>query len=179
MGAFSEIIASTGMFSRGYAQLLLKDVKPEIFARKPRFAGATGTTIVDTNHPAFVFGHLGLYPARVFSLTGGDPKPVEAPAGWNDLFKAGVECRDDVDGTIYPSMEQITTQFFKAHEAAANYLRTLDDAKLLAVNPNEAMRERFPTVGALVSFLMSGHVMSHMGQISAWRRCFGLSSAMG
>lgn len=179
MGAFGQVIADGGVFSRGYAQLVLKDVKQEIFARKPRFQTSTGMTVVDANHPAFLFGHLSLYPTRIFTLTGADGKAIEAPGAWNDLFKAGAECKDDPEGRIYPAMDLITAQFFKAHDAAVAHLRTVDDAKLLAPNPNDASRDRFPTVGAIAAFLVSGHVMVHMGQISTWRRCFGLPSAMG
>jgi hypothetical protein len=32
-------------------------------------------------------------------------------------------------------------------------------------------------VGALVSFYLGGHVMNHVGQLSAWRRAMGLPSA--
>lgn len=179
MGAFAQVIADSGVFARNYAQVVLKDVTPEIFARKPRFQTSTGVTVVDANHPAFLFGHLSLYPSRIHTLTGTDGSAIEAPAGWNDLFKAGAECKDDVEGTIYPKMAVITAQFFKAHDAAVAYIRTLDDAKLLAQNPNEGSRDRFPTIGALASFLFSGHVMMHMGQVSTWRRCFGLASALG
>ena len=45
-------------------------------------------------------------------------------------------------------------------------------------NPAEGrMKELFPTIGAVSAFLLSGHQMSHFGQISAWRRFVGLGSA--
>lgn len=175
MGAFGETLASMGVFSAGYLKMLLKDVRPADFGRKPNFAGK----VIDTNHPAFVWGHLGLYPTRVISLTGGDGKAIEALAGWNDLFKAGAECRDDAAGTIYPAMDALVAQFNRAHDAAVAHVRTVPDEVLAQPNPNEQSRDRFPTVGALCGFLLSGHVMVHAGQISAWRRCMGLASAMG
>lgn len=178
MGAFAESIASSGVFSRNNAEMMLKGVTPEIFARKPRFDTPGGGTIVDANHPAFLFGHLALYPTRAFALTGADGKHVEAPASWPDLFKAGVACHDDPHRSIYPDMQTITSQFLKSHDAAVAHIRGLDDALLAKANPNEQSRDRFPTVGALCSFLLSGHVLIHMGQISTWRRCFNLPSAM-
>ena len=38
-------------------------------------------------------------------------------------------------------------------------------------------RELFPTLGAVVAFYLAGHVMNHLGQLSAWRRCIGLPPA--
>ncbi|MCC6676336.1 MAG: DinB family protein [Phycisphaerales bacterium] len=178
MTAFSECLASAGRFGRGYAKILLAGIEPGRFARKPRFETSAGVKVVDTNHPAFIFGHLSLYPARLFTLLGADAKSVEAPAAWGDLFKAGAACRDDVDGTIYPAMEAITTRFFSAYEAAVEHVKSVPDDVLARVNPNEQARDRFPTIGVLVNFYLNGHVMMHMGQVSAWRRCVGLPSAM-
>lgn len=179
MGAFGEALAAMGTFAGGYAELILKDVRAQQFARKPRFETPGGGTVVDTNHPAFNFGHLALYPHRAFSLTGASGAHIEAPAAWQDLFKAGAPCLDDPSGTIYPAMNVLTEAFFKHHKAAVEHIRSVGDDVLAGVNPNEAARSRFPTVGAAVGFLLHGHVMVHMGQLSAWRRCFGMPSAMG
>lgn len=178
MSAFSECLSAAGRFSRGYAKILLAGIEPARFARKPRFETAAGMKLVETNHPSFVYGHLSLYPARLFTLLGEEARAVETPAAWTDLFKAGAECRDDAEGTVYPAMEAITTQFFRSYESAAELVRGVADEVLARENPNAQARDRFPTIGALVNFYLSGHVMMHMGQVSAWRRCVGLPSAM-
>lgn len=174
MGTFSDTLSDLTKFSTGYADLLLKGIDPKIAARKPRF----GSTVVDTNHATFVIGHLAIYPVRVFAMTGGDGSSVECPAGWMDLFKPGAPCLDDPEGTIYPSLEAVAAQYMKGYKAAAEYLRTVPDAMLATANPNEQQRGRFPTIGTLLSFYTLGHVMMHLGQLSAWRRCYGLPSAM-
>lgn len=174
MGAFSDTLCDLTKFSCGYADLLLKGIDPKIAARKPRF----GATIVDTNHPIFVFGHLAIYPARVFAVTGADSKSVDVPTTWTDLFKAGVACQDDPEGTIYPSLEAVASQFMKGYKAVAEHLRSVPDSVLATPNPNEQQRGRFPTIGTILSFYTLGHVMMHLGQVSAWRRCYGLPSAM-
>lgn len=179
MGAHGQSIATLGDFSAMYAQGLLKDLRPEQAARKPHFATPGAGTVVDTNHPVFLFGHLSLYPTRVWAVAGLGEGKHEAPAGWNELFAAGVECKDDAAGTIYPSLAAVTERFFASHAAACAAVREMDDALLARENPNERSRARFPTIGALFTFVLSAHVMVHMGQISAWRRCFGLPSAMG
>ena len=180
MGAFGESLAAIGIFSKGYGEVLLKGIAPEIAGRKPRFQTAEGLKVIDTNHPSFVFGHLALYPCRAWVMTGaGDGGSVQAPSAWNDLFAAGVECKDDVEGTIYPKLDELAAKFFSAQDAACAYVRTLDDAVFARENPNEKMRSRFPTVGTALTFLLAAHPMMHFGQISTWRRCYGLPSAMG
>ena len=57
------------------ADALLKDVPDDRFAR---FAAPGGATI-EANHPAFVYGHLALYPARVFAAAGLDASSVAPP----------------------------------------------------------------------------------------------------
>ena len=49
--------------------------------------------------------------------------------------------------------------------------------RFLLENPNERMRAKFPTNGAMLAFYVGGHFMLHMGQLSAWRRAVGLGPA--
>ena len=171
---FAETLVRGGRISLGLADRLLADIKPETFARKPRFGG----TVVNTNHPAFVFGHLALYPARWLSDAGLDPKPAVTPVGFQ-VFAAGQECRDDEAGTIYPPMKEIVETFKRVHTAALDQLGTLSDDKLRAPNPREGrIREMFPTLDGVLMFYVTSHMMMHLGQVSAWRRCFGLGSVM-
>jgi hypothetical protein len=39
------------------------------------------------------------------------------------------------------------------------------------------MRELFPTIGSVQAFYCGGHMMMHLGQMSAWRRMEGLGTA--
>src|SRR4051812_16778783 len=102
MGQHLDLVLQGAKRSRAFADKLLAGIKPEQAASKPRFETKAGLTIVDTNHPVFVFGHLSLYPARIMKFGGLDGSAVAAPAGWEDLFKAGVLCHDDPEGKIYP-----------------------------------------------------------------------------
>lgn len=172
MGFVADMILSSAKRSRAYAERLLKDVAPAQFARKPCPGGVT----IDTNHPAFVYGHLVLYPHRIMTIAGQDGSAIAPPGGWEDLFKAGVPCQDDPEGTIYPSMEQITAHFFRATDAALNAVAALPDDAFGAVNPEARSREFLPTVGNAALFLLNNHVMMHLGQVSAWRRCIGLGA---
>ena len=71
---FIETILRGGRVSLGLSDRLLADIKPETFASKPRF----GSTIVNANHPAFVFGHLATYPVAWLSVCGLAPVPAAA-----------------------------------------------------------------------------------------------------
>lgn len=178
MGQAFERIVVASRRGRMLAEKMLVGVTVQTFARKPRFETTSGTKVIDCNHPAFVFGHLSLYPARYYTLLELDPAPVTAPAEFTDLFKAGVECKDDPEGRIYPAMDAITKAFFSGHDAAYEKLLTLDDSALERATPDERYRASFPTVGIALTFMLNSHIMMHMGQVSTWRRCFGLPSAM-
>lgn len=175
MGSIGRAIAAAGQFSVMYGEAMLKDVRPELFARKPTIGGR----VIDCNHPAWVYGHLAIYSSRMCEMTGMDIGPCAKPAGWDDLFKNGTECRDDPAGTIYPQMEALTSHFLSGYKHVLARLPEVSDDVLVRANPSGGrMGELLPTVGAVAAFLLSGHPMSHLGQISTWRRCVGLGSAM-
>src|SRR5262245_36371116 len=174
MQRIGTLIAQSATLTPMYADRLLAGIAPENFARFAR----PGGTVVKSNHPAFVFGHLSLYPARVMQHCGKPVGVAQPPAGYEALFKNGVECQDDPSGTIYPPMKDMTKFFFDAYNAAIGAVAGADDEALTAPNPAEGrMRELFPTVGAVLIFYLTGHTQSHFGQISAWRRMMGLPPA--
>lgn len=163
------VLVPLARFSLSYADLLLKDVRATDFAKKPKG--------IDTNHGAFVYGHLANYPDRLCELVG-QPHHAKPDQKFVDLFAAGKPCLDDADGTIYPAMEVIVSRFKSRHEAVLSVLAETPDEVFGRANPNERMKERFPTIAIACNFLVSGHMMLHLGQMSAWRRCMGLASAM-
>lgn len=172
-----SIIAAAGQIGFNTATQMLDGIDPERFARLP--LGEIG--VVPTNHPAWAYGHLGLYGPTVLKSLG-DQDAAEkhaAPKGWDALFGMGSECRDDPDGSIYPPMSKIVGQFTRSHEAMLAAIQAADDAAFEKAQPNEKMRDRFPTVGASVAFMLTTHVALHVGQVSAWRRMEGMGTALG
>jgi hypothetical protein len=111
-------------------------------------------------------------------FAGLDSTPFAAPTGWEEIFKAGVPCHDDPEGKIYPKLDVVAAQYFKSTDAMFAALEKTDDKVLLVPTADEKMRERFPVAGAAICFMLNNHVMLHLGQVSTWRRCFGLPSAM-
>jgi len=158
---------------RGYAERLLKDVTPQMFVRTPVVNG----TVVTINHPAFVFGHLSLYPVQLAEMVGVSTQGMVVPSTYQDLFKIGAQCHDDVDGTIYPPMDEVVSSYFTSYDALLSVVATIQPEKLDLPLENPARREKFGTVGAFMTYLLLAHPQGHLGQISGWRRCMGLGPA--
>ena len=173
MGQYAQLITSAGKIARMYSERLLVGVTPQQFARKPTVNGK----MIDTNHPAWVFGHLATYPTKVAGMVGLDGSKLAPPPNFEELFKDGTPCTDDAAGKVYPAMESITAAFFKAHDGLFEALGGIDDTRLIQPTPDEKARQRFPLIGGRVLFMCNNHIMMHMGQVSAWRRCVGLPPA--
>ena len=174
MAQIGQLIAASGNLSISYSERLLTGIKPETFARLARPGGVA----IQSNHPAWVFGHLSLYPARILTTLGRPTDGTAYPARYEALFKNGVECRDDTAGSIYPPMAEMTAFFFQGYKTANAAVAAAPDDLLDKLNPAEGrMRELFPTIGAAINFYLGGHMQNHLGQLSAWRRAAGLGPA--
>lgn len=175
MDSIASMIVTGAERAFGLGGSLLTDVPGDRFAR---FApGADGA--INANHPAFIYGHLAIYPTRILTASGMDGSAIAPPESYLELFENGKVCRDDIDGTIYPDREEIVDLFTRAHRAAIDAVAAMSDDQLKAKHGIEGrMAEIFPTVGHVASFLLVGHTMMHLGQMSTWRRAIGLGSAM-
>ncbi len=170
MGAISSTLVPTLGMTMRFGEMLTKDIPASEFARVP--------SGVRMNSPAFCFGHVTIYADRVLDLVGRSDV-ASHDQRWTDLFSFGKECVDDPNASVYPTMGEIMDRFRARNAVVKEVLPTVGDEVMLLANPNERMREWLPTVGAQVAFLIGGHAMSHLGQVSAWRRIKGLGSAMG
>ncbi len=173
MPTIGPMIAASAQLGLGYAERLLKDVTPDQFARFARI----DQTVIESNHPAFIYGHLSLYSSVVIKAAGGDASEFLPTAEFQTAFSKDAKCVDDVDGSVYPAMDEVTTALLSGHRAVSAALENAEDDVFLLENPNERMRAKFPTNGALLAFYVGGHFMLHMGQLSAWRRAVGLGPA--
>lgn len=175
MGRIGQLIAPGARLGQQVMERLLVGVTPQTAGRFAR----PGGVVIQSNHPAFILGHLALYPQRILQQLGQPVAPAAAvPAGYDALFKAGVECRDDVEGTIYPSLDELQTRFFEGYRSALAAVEAAPDEAFEVPNPAEGrLRELFPQLGAAINFYFIGHVAMHLGQLSAWRRAMGLPTA--
>jgi hypothetical protein len=168
----SEFIVPGTTIVRSYAERLLKDIRPESFARKPVVNGQT----IDTNHPAFVYGHLAIYPVQLAQLMQLPTAGMEVSSHYSELFSMGATCLDDADGTRYPTMAELTEVYFSTTDALVAALKDVDPQIFTEQLENPQRRERFGTVGAFTAYLLLAHPQSHFGQVSVWRRCMGLGA---
>lgn len=172
--SFGSTIADSLALTIGYAERLQSGLTAGRFAR----LAAPGGVTVSSNHPAFVFGHLGLYGPRIVEQLGGDAAAIVPSPRFVEVFNKDATCVDDPDGTIYPAMDEVTGQFFRGYRAALEALRAAGDAVFEQPNPlGGRMTELFPTLGSMHAFYCGGHAMMHLGQLSAWRRMEGLGPA--
>lgn len=181
-GKIAELITSGAKIALGYAEQSLKGIEGHMFARRPTWG--MGGQEIECNHAAFVYGHLAVYPPRIVAMVGGaggvggsgNTGTPAVPGTYEALFKAGVACKDDPHGDVYPAMDEIVRVFFEGQKAAIAAVERMSDADLTRTNTTGAMQDRLPTIGAVVNFLLNDHVMMHLGQLSTWRRCMGLGS---
>lgn len=171
--SLGNVIADSLDLGLRYGERLLAGVTADRFARLAN----TGRSPIQSNHPAFIYGHLSLYSAPILEGCGAQGSGT-IPASFKEVFSKDATCQDDPDGKIYPSMDEVTEQFFDGYRAASAALRACDEELLTKANPSEGrMGELFPTVGSMFAFYSGGHFMLHMGQMSAWRRMNGLGPA--
>jgi hypothetical protein len=168
------MIAESLQMSLRYAESLAEGISSAEFGRQARVDGH----VVDSNNPAWVFGHLAIYAPRIVTELGNDASTIAVDEAWEAVFSPKTKSEDDIEGSRYPAKEVLVEKLLRGYGLAMESLRAADDAKFTAENPNERMRARFATVGGMHGFYCGGHFMIHMGQISAWRRMMGLGPAM-
>lgn len=174
MSAIGKMTAQTARMGMRYAKRLTVGIDPK---RACCFAQAGGES-VKANHPAFILGHLCLYPLKVVEHLGGDVSAVTPPAGYEALFSKTAQCQDDPTATLYPPFDEICRFFEMSYDIALDAIQNATDEELLAPNPVDTpMRDLLPTLGSMLSFYLNGHVMTHLGQLSTWRRIEGLPPA--
>ena len=146
-----------------YAAMLTGDID------EAKWADRCGSTI---NHPAFVLGHTAYYAGVCMQMLGSD---IELRDEDEALYKHGVECTDDASS--YPDKASSITAFNERITAAADFMESLDESAFAASSSETFFADRFPTMGGVASFMFIGHIMFHLGQVSAWRRVSGMGPA--
>lgn len=169
----SESVTPSARQALKYAERLLAGIPLSSSARFPSVNGKT----IQINHPVFTFGHLSIYPVQMAKLSGIDPSPCDVPEKYFDLFKIGTPCVDDEGGDVYPALSEVTERFFKGMEYFLAKLPEISGDTLSQPLEDAGRRERFGTLGPFVAYILTAHPMTHLGQLSAWRRCVGLPPA--
>jgi hypothetical protein len=178
VGNTARLILTMSERTAGLAAGLAEGIDPKQASTMPTVDGKT----VNCNHPTFIFGHLAIYPQMILGALGLEPGDAAMPANYMELFQMGAECEHDPKCSKYPAFEEVLANFQKAHKAVHERLATLDDetlSKPITGKDYERAAEFFGTTDAMALFMLHDHYMFHLGQLSTWRRCFGLGSVMG
>lgn len=171
IGQLSNQITGGVARVHGLGQGLLKDIDPAKAAQMPEG--------INCNHPVFIYGHLAIYPQIIMKMLGAEPGETAVPESYNNLFMHGIECQDDTDNTVYPSLDEVVANYTRSYETLIEFVKTVDDATLAKdIEGNDGFKDAFGTNGVMVMFLIHDHPMFHLGQLSTWRRAMGLGSAM-
>ena len=147
-------------FNLKIAARLVGDLTPQQMVQQP--AGVV-------NHPAWSLGHLCMTADRLAGMFGLES---QAPEGWAQIFATGGV--PSGDPSLYPSKEELLAFLTAQHERVTAAVLKADPSWFATPLADERRRKFFPTVGDMVTMMMTSHEMNHMGQISAWRRAMGL-----
>jgi hypothetical protein len=147
-----------------YCQMLTADIDDAKIADLPA-AGA--------NHPAWILGHLAIctdYAAKLVGL------PRVCPAEWHKQFGPGSTAIPD--RAAYPSKDDLLKALANGHERVAAGVANADP-NAMRQPQSLVLQQHFPTVADMIGHLMTTHPCAHLGQLSAWRRYYGLPSVLG
>jgi hypothetical protein len=139
----------------GYADKLFIDLTDEHLA----LASERGVKTA-----GWLIGHLcvtGDYTRRKIG------RPPLTPKDWGPKFGPGTSpSRSRQD---YPDMNALRAAFYGIYRDLAAVAPTLAPDLLATPNPFEPARFRFATLGDFTTWIMTGHLGYHLGQLSEWR----------
>ncbi len=116
MGTIGTLIADAASIAGKYQKRLTTDIPDSLFGRLVVVDGKA----IQSNHPAFILGHLSLYPAKAMKLLG-LPLGTTLPSDrLESIFSKETSCVDDITGDIYPSKQEIVLFLESSYEVALN-----------------------------------------------------------
>lgn len=156
-----ENAVQVNQFLMRYTKMLTEDIADDKMTQQPH-AGV--------NHPAWILGHLTLTARGALgSLGGGSPPPAE----WKTLYGAG--SKPSANRSEYPSKEELVRDFEQSYEQLRKAVAAATPEQLSKPTTNQRMKEILPTAAEMLTFLLTGHVGVHLGQLSTWRRLIGMA----
>ena len=165
-----QLIQSVYDFNLVYARKLVADLTDEQWAAQPIANGN-----IMPNHAAWVFGHLAST-SFSFALPLLNAKPIEKD-GWGELF--GINSEPCSDASLYLNKASLVGLLEESHALVTEAFAKVDEPRLALPNPAESLRPLFPTIGHMITFVMTSHEATHLGQLSALRRGLGLPGVFG
>jgi hypothetical protein len=94
------------------------------------------------------------------------------PAEWNALV--GQSSKPSSVRSHYPSKSDLLRAFEECHQRLREQVAAAGPELLAQPPATPRAREAFPTLKEHTTFILTGHVGIHLGQLSSWRRMIGL-----
>ena len=136
-----------------YAEPLLRDLRDEHLAVAAR-NGKTG---------GWIIGHLCITGDFMRRKAG---RPPLTPKDWGPRFAPGsMPSRSAAD---YPAVADLRSAFENIYRDLAAAAPTFSADILSAPSPFEPGRARFPTTREFLTWIMTGHLGYHVGQLYGW-----------
>ncbi len=120
------------------------------------------------NHPAWIIGHNAHVAYYAATFLG---HAMKGPSEWKELL--GGSSKPQAERSLYPTKVDLLSALEDSHSDLKEAIRNAKPEQLAEPMP-EKMRGRFPTVANLLMHILTAHEAVHLGQLSAWRRAFGL-----
>jgi uncharacterized damage-inducible protein DinB len=117
----------------------------------------------------WLVGHLAVSGDFARRLCG---RPALCPAAWRSAFAPG--SHPSLQAGDYPPMLELTATFFAVYRDLCDAALAATPDVLAAANPYAPARTAFPTVHDFVAYLMTAHLVYHLGQLTGWRAAAGL-----
>lgn len=156
-------------FNYQYAQVLVEDLTKEQMTVTP------GKGL--ENHPAFTLGHLVSAASMVIIDLGGSSS---MPLVWKEIFDRkgpGDPQLPDKDASKYPSKRELLDSLKSEYEQIKNLFKD-KEATYFDQAVQWRLAPHFPNKMDALLFMCVSHSAMHLGQLAAWRRAMGLSSAL-
>jgi hypothetical protein len=148
------------LFLMQYCRRLVGDVADERMAEQP---------IAGVNHPAWVLGHLAWTADRALEMLGAS---AMIPPEWVSLFGRGSTPSNR--RTDYAPKDELLRAVEQGYELLRQKAAAASPDQLSRPTTVPLAKETLPTSKELLTFLITGHMGVHLGQISSWRRIIGL-----
>lgn len=136
-----------------YAEPILRDLSDERLA----LAATNGKTA------GWLLGHLCITGDFIRRKTG---RPPLTPREWGARFAPG--STPSRVASDYPPLAELRAAFDAIYRDLAAAAPSLADDVLAAPSPFEPARARFPTTRAFLTWIMTGHLGYHIGQLYGW-----------
>lgn len=143
-----------------YAELTIPDLTDEHLALVSEANGKTA---------GWILGHLCVTGDFIRRKSG---RPPLTPKEWGPKFTIGSKpsrVREE-----YPPMEELRTAFLRIYADLADAAPTVPRELLDGPSPFPAGAARFPTMGEFMTWILTGHLGYHLGQLYGWRSAVGL-----